>query len=119
MVATGEGNVSGTEEESDGAGGGSNDTGVKVVGTGKGSDIDDADGRDSRTGERSDNGSDGYSGVGNNAAVRLSVKEEEMGDSDDVTVLGSTDPDTDHPFLVGLRNYLLSRHGKRRSTNEA
>ena len=92
-----DGNISGTGEESDSGGGSSNATAegsVKVVKTGKGSN--GADGRDSGTGERSHDGSNcvaGYSGVGDNAAVR------QEDDSEDVILLN---PDTEHPFLSGF-----------------
>ena len=99
--------------EGDSASGSNNGTEegcVKVVETGKGSHS--ADGRDSWTGERSADRSDcvaGYNGGGDNPAVRLSDKEEEMGDSKDVTLLGSVNSDTEHPFLVGLQDYLVSQ----------
>ena len=45
-------------------------------------------------------------------------EDEEQNDMEDIVEVGQQFP-PDHPFLVGLKQYLTSRHGKRRSEREA
>ena len=77
------------------------------------SDDSSASGADNAAEPGSDDGSDS----GSDDVVRLSSEavETQKWDSEDDIILSNISPEPEHLFFVGLRNFLLSRHGKQHS----